>query len=354
VRERDNPGSVHPRSIAFPKSKEVPVRTQIIVVYGLFVASVFTASLAAQSTSSSPQTSVGATTASAPHTVGSSEPSTIDPSKEADIRRLLDLTGAAKLGMQAMDVTEKNMRPLLSNSFPPGEYREKLIDLFFAKFRSKFGAQQLVDFALPVYDRHFTDEEIKGLIQFYETPLGQKMASAQPELFSETQEAGKKWAGIWARESIFEVLSENPDLAAAYKSAREANKAAAPSSMPPANETGGVIGNILSQTPASSSGSASPQRVRVASGIAAGLLVSKVDPVYPPVARQARVQGTVLLQAHIGRDGSVQDLQLISGHPLLAPAAIDAVKQWRYTPYLLNGTPVDVETQIQVNFTLSQ
>jgi protein TonB len=67
---------------------------------------------------------------------------------------------------------------------------------------------------------------------------------------------------------------------------------------------------------------------------------------------QARVQGTVVLQAVIGKDGTIRELRLISGHPMLAPAAIEAVKQWRYRPYLLNGEPVEVDTQVNVNFTL--
>src|SRR5205807_10555437 len=98
---------------------------------------------------------------------------------------------------------------------------------------------------------------------------------------------------------------------------------------------------------------ATPQRVRVSQGVSQGLLVKKTQPAYPPLLRQARIQGTVVLQAEISKDGSIQNLRLISGHPMLAPAAIEAVKQWKYKPYLLNGEPVEVETQVQVNFTLS-
>ena len=73
----------------------------------------------------------------------------------------------------------------------------------------------------------------------------------------------------------------------------------------------------------------------------------------PPLAKAARIQGHVLLQAEISKDGTIQNLKLISGHPMLAPAAIEAVKQWRYKPYLLNGEPVAVETQVDVIFSLS-
>jgi periplasmic protein TonB len=121
----------------------------------------------------------------------------------------------------------------------------------------------------------------------------------------------------------------------------------------PGGSMGGVIGGIISSTPVAVPKVATPQRVRVSQGVTQGLLIRKVQPAYPPLARQARIQGSVLLQAEISKDGTIQNLRLISGHPMLAPAAIEAVKQWRYKPYILNGEPVEVETQITVNFTLS-
>jgi protein TonB len=84
------------------------------------------------------------------------------------------------------------------------------------------------------------------------------------------------------------------------------------------------------------------------------MIVNKVQPVYPPLARQTRVQGTVRLHAIISKDGSVQQLEVMSGHPLLVQAALDAVKQWRYRPTLLNGEPVEVDTTIDVIFSLNQ
>jgi protein TonB len=121
----------------------------------------------------------------------------------------------------------------------------------------------------------------------------------------------------------------------------------------PGGSMGGVIGSVLSSTPTVAPKIAAPTRVRVSSGVVSGLLVKKVNPNYPPLARQARIQGVVLLQAQISKDGRIENLQLISGHPMLAPAAIEAVKQWVYRPYLLNGEPCEVDTQIQVNFTLA-
>ncbi len=120
----------------------------------------------------------------------------------------------------------------------------------------------------------------------------------------------------------------------------------------PGGSAGGVIGGIISST-ANLPKVATPQRVRVSSGVSTGLLIKKVQPNYPALAKQARIQGHVLLQAEISKDGTIQNLQLISGHPMLAPAAIEAVRQWRYKPYLLNGEPVAVETQVDVIFSLS-
>jgi bla regulator protein BlaR1 len=86
----------------------------------------------------------------------------------------------------------------------------------------------------------------------------------------------------------------------------------------------------------------------------AALIVKKVNPEYPEAAKKAHIQGQVILRATISKDGDVENLQIVSGHPQLVPSAIDAVKQWKYQPYLQHGKPVEVETEITVNFTLSK
>jgi protein TonB len=83
-----------------------------------------------------------------------------------------------------------------------------------------------------------------------------------------------------------------------------------------------------------------------------GSLIRRVQPLYPPLARSARIQGPVVLAATINTDGTMKNLKLLSGHPMLVPAAIEAVSQWRYRPYVLNGEAIEVETQITVNFIL--
>jgi len=121
----------------------------------------------------------------------------------------------------------------------------------------------------------------------------------------------------------------------------------------PGGAIGGVLGSVISSTPTAVPKAATPQRVRVSQGVSQGLLIHQVKPTYPPLARQARIQGTVVLQAVIGKDGNIQGLKVVSGHPMLAPAALEAVKQWKYKPYYLNGEPVEVDTTINVNFTLA-
>lgn len=95
---------------------------------------------------------------------------------------------------------------------------------------------------------------------------------------------------------------------------------------------------------------ATPRRIRISSGVAEGSLISKVDPEYPAMAKVAHVQGDVVIQCIINHRGEIAEARVLSGHPLFAQPALDAVKQWKYRPYLLNGEPVEVETTVTVRF----
>lgn len=121
----------------------------------------------------------------------------------------------------------------------------------------------------------------------------------------------------------------------------------------PGGQLNGVLGGIISNTPVAVPTLAPPKVVRVSSGVSQGLLTRKITPNYPPLARQARIQGSVVMEAMISAEGSIENLRVISGHPMLIVAAVEAVKQWKYKPYLLNGVPVEVQTTIQVNFNLA-
>jgi len=115
---------------------------------------------------------------------------------------------------------------------------------------------------------------------------------------------------------------------------------------------GGVIGGMGAAPPPPKPKQSGP--LRVGGNVQAAKIINRVQPIYPPLARQTRISGTVRLHAIIGKDGTIQSLEVVSGHPLLQQAALDAVRQWRYQPTLLNGEPVDVDTTIDVIFSLNQ
>jgi protein TonB len=119
---------------------------------------------------------------------------------------------------------------------------------------------------------------------------------------------------------------------------------------------GGVIGGVLSAAtpPPPPPKATTPKRIRVGGQVEAARLIFQPKPDYPPLAKMARIQGTVKLEAIISKDGTIQDLKVLSGHPLLVKAALEAVQRWRYQPTLLNGDPVEVVTEIDVNFTLAE
>jgi protein TonB len=112
----------------------------------------------------------------------------------------------------------------------------------------------------------------------------------------------------------------------------------------------GVMGSIFGST--STVKAAAPKKVAISAGVMQGMLLQKTTPTYPPIAKAARVSGTVVLQATISKTGTIENLHVVNGPAMLQQAALDAVKQWRYKPYLLNNEPVEVETTVNVIFTL--
>jgi periplasmic protein TonB len=151
-------------------------------------------------------------------------------------------------------------------------------------------------------------------------------------------------AGSSAAPTSRVVNRESPVLAPAISTARSASE------LPSILNAPGTFPALMStRTPAPAHESASPPKTR-GSQVTPGELIFSVNPEYPPAARNARVQGSVIMHAVIGTDGSVQQLRLISGNPLLVRAAMAAVRLWRYRPYLLDGKPIEGETDITVNF----
>jgi protein TonB len=114
---------------------------------------------------------------------------------------------------------------------------------------------------------------------------------------------------------------------------------------PPNNTTSVLKDNSTAQS------TLAAQKPRISAGGAQGLVIRPVAPLYPVSARQAHIEGTVVLQAVIGKDGNVQTVRVVSGHPMLIQAAVNAAKQWHFNPYYKDGEPVEADTQINVNFT---
>ncbi len=126
----------------------------------------------------------------------------------------------------------------------------------------------------------------------------------------------------------------------------------------PGGTLSGVLGSIITGAaaapPPPPPKAATPKRIRVGGQVEQAKLIFQPKPEYPPLAKMARIQGVVRLEAIISQDGTIQDLKVLQGHPLLVKSALEAVQRWRYQPTLLNGEPVQVVTEIDVNFTLAE
>jgi protein TonB len=122
-----------------------------------------------------------------------------------------------------------------------------------------------------------------------------------------------------------------------------------PSLAIPSSSANTALANLASASPVPL---LAPHALHISQGVSQGLLVKKVSPVYPTVALQLHKQGPVELIATVSKEGAIKSVKVVSGEPMLAAAAANAVRQWKYRPYLLSGEPVEIETQITVNFRL--
>jgi hypothetical protein len=186
------------------------VRIPALVMFSLFLG---VSSIAAQDQAPAPAPASSDSTAAAV-----SAPQ-IDPAKAADIQRLIDVAGTRKLLTETMTSMQANIRPTLVQALPPGPYREKLINLFFERLQTKMSIQQFLDMAVAAYDKYLTDDDVKALIAFYQTPLGQKTLTILPKMAADLQAQGMRIGEEAGRESMQEVLAEHPELARAMQDA---------------------------------------------------------------------------------------------------------------------------------------
>jgi hypothetical protein len=138
--------------------------------------------------------------------------SSIDPVKEADIRSLMELVGARDMVQDGANNAIEQSREKLLATVPNNDKGQAFVNVFSASYQKKFDAEQVTEQLLGIYDKHFTDDEIKGLLQFYGSPLGQKVAAEMPKISRETQAAVRAASGKAAREALAEAKQQNPEV----------------------------------------------------------------------------------------------------------------------------------------------
>lgn len=139
-----------------------------------------------------------------------SEP--VDPAKEADIRALLELTGAAKLGDQMQKAFLEQVRAGFADSLPQNERSKRFMDTYIERFQKKFNPQALTELTIPIYDKHISAEDLKGLLAFYRSPLGQRTLKALPLVLQESRETGAALEQKAAQETLDELKGEYPEF----------------------------------------------------------------------------------------------------------------------------------------------
>src|SRR5258708_27135488 len=138
--------------------------------------------------------------------------SSIDPAKEADIRSLMELVGARDLVQDGSNTAIEQSREKLLATVPNNNKGQAFVNAFAASYKKKFDVDQVTDQLVAIYDKHFTDDEIKGLLQFYGSPLGQKVSAETPKIGRETQAAIRAAGAKAAKDSLAEMKQENPEI----------------------------------------------------------------------------------------------------------------------------------------------
>ena len=253
-------------------------------------------------------------------------------SKAREARRLFTATDGYRGVDAALDramalmqpALEQTLRRMLGEEGKP-ENLEAAANMIAEEFRSNARARAFFEERVAsIYENRLSLQELRDLADFYESPLGRKFIALQqtaaPEISKETLE--------WGERVLQQILS-GPEFLARVDAVWKGRP-----------EQTAMAGDA-------------PGSVKINGGVMRACLVRQMPPQYPPQAQQERIEGVVRFRAVINTDGTVKELSLISGHPLLAPAAMEAAKRWVYRPTLVDGEPVEVVTEIDVRFTLS-
>ncbi len=138
--------------------------------------------------------------------------SSIDPAKEADIRSLMELVGARDLVQDGANTAIEQSREKLLATVPNNDKGQAFVNAFAASYQKKFDVDQVTAQLVGIYDEHFTEDEIKGLLQFYGSPLGQKVAAEMPKIGRETQAATRAASAKVAKDALAEMKQQNPEI----------------------------------------------------------------------------------------------------------------------------------------------
>ena len=273
-----------------------------------------------------------------------------DPAKIAQIHRLLEVmdiaNNVAQVTPGSIPDLEKLTDSLLTWPGAPPEVLErakKRQQLSREIMLAKFHDVDFVDLLVPIYDTHYSLDDINALIAFYQTPTGRRTLEVQPLITSEFRQSLTPILLTIMKDTQEQIKREHPEL--------DASKDPHPNFGP---LSGGVVGGISTAAPPPPPPPPGGHVTRITKGgdVAAATATNKVAPIYPQLARQAHLEGTVRLHTLIDNDGSVIEVTYVSGPSMLVQAAIDAVKQWRFKPTILNGVPVQVECVLEINFRL--
>ena len=136
----------------------------------------------------------------------------ITVAQEAEIRQLLQLTGTTDAVAGQMGQMAEQLRPLIENSIPPGERRHEIAEAFTKKFRSRANSETLTKLMIPIYAKYLTNDDVKSLIRFYQSPAGQRLLKVMPQMMKEAGEAGQEWGTKTATDIVEEMAQEYPEL----------------------------------------------------------------------------------------------------------------------------------------------
>jgi uncharacterized protein len=169
----------------------------------------------AQDAPQTSQTQSSAPQAAQPSGAATQTPvASIDPAKKASILKLMEVTGVTKLSQNLSSQMIEQMRPMILNSLPPGGHSEEIVDTFSKKFKERIAPDMLINLIIPIYDKYLSQEDLDGLIQFYQTPLGRKMIQVLPQISQESYKVGSQWGSQTALDVIHEMSDQYPELKA--------------------------------------------------------------------------------------------------------------------------------------------